>query len=72
MRCSYHESLMTHAMVFTAVDTDPEDESRTTAWRVENSWGPDLGDGGFFRSALRSRSCAAPRGAAPLTRLCAQ
>eukprot|EP00475_Leptophrys_vorax_P002660 TRINITY_DN11496_c0_g2_i1.p1 TRINITY_DN11496_c0_g2~~TRINITY_DN11496_c0_g2_i1.p1 ORF type:complete len:469 (+),score=132.69 TRINITY_DN11496_c0_g2_i1:170-1576(+) len=35
-RLRYHQSLMTHAMVFTAFDGPPEQPTR---WRVENSWG---------------------------------
>jgi bleomycin hydrolase len=35
-RLRYHQSLMTHAMVFTAFDGPQECPTR---WRVENSWG---------------------------------
>ena len=45
-RLRYGESLMTHAMVFTGVDLD--DEEKASWFRVENSWGTDNGDGGFF------------------------
>jgi bleomycin hydrolase len=37
---------MTHAMVLTGVDLD--DEGRPMKWRVENSWGTDLGDEGYM------------------------
>jgi bleomycin hydrolase len=36
-RLAYHESAMTHAMLFTGVDLL---EGVTRRWRVENSWGP--------------------------------
>lgn len=39
------ESLMTHAMVLTGVD---EVDGRPRRWRVENSWGEDIGDKGYF------------------------
>jgi bleomycin hydrolase len=44
-RIRYHESLMTHAMLFTGVDILDGSPRR---WRVENSWGDDSGDGGFY------------------------
>jgi bleomycin hydrolase len=44
-RLLYGESAMTHAMVFTGVDV-VDDEPRR--WRVENSWGDDVGKKGFF------------------------
>ena len=37
-RLEYHQSLMTHAMLFTGVDTV---EGAPRRWRVENSWGSD-------------------------------
>ena len=40
------ESAMDHAMLFTGVDLDEAGQPR--AWRVENSWGDELGDSGFF------------------------
>lgn len=40
------ESAMDHAMLFTGVDLDEAGEPR--AWRVENSWGDEPGDSGFF------------------------
>jgi bleomycin hydrolase len=45
-RLDYGQSRMTHAMVLTGVDLD--DAGRPTKWRVENSWGTDLGDKGYM------------------------
>ena len=39
------DSLMTHAMVFTGMD---ENDGTVRRWRVENSWGPDKADKGFW------------------------
>jgi bleomycin hydrolase len=39
-------SAMTHAMVLTAVDLD--DAGNPLKWRVENSWGTDAGQDGYF------------------------
>lgn len=45
-RLLYHDSLMTHAMLFTGVDVR---EGQPQRWRVENSWGPeDKADKGFY------------------------
>jgi bleomycin hydrolase len=44
-RLAYHESAMTHAMLFTGVDVL---DGKTRRWRVENSWGSDRGRDGFF------------------------
>jgi bleomycin hydrolase len=44
-RLAYHETAMTHAMLFTGVDV-LDDEIRR--WRVENSWGSDRGKDGFY------------------------
>jgi bleomycin hydrolase len=44
-RLEYGETRMTHAMLFTGVDVL---EGRTRRWRVENSWGSDPGQKGFF------------------------
>ena len=44
-RLEYHESAMTHAMLFTGVDIL---DGATRRWRVENSWGADRGDDGFY------------------------
>ena len=45
-RLDYCQSRMNHAMVLTAVDISPD--NRTTRWRVENSWGGEIGDKGFM------------------------
>ena len=45
-RLLHGESLMTHAMVFTAADV-PEGAEVPTLWRVENSWGVDTGEKGY-------------------------
>jgi len=44
-RLVYHETLMTHAMLFTGVDVL---DGVTRRWRVENSWGSDRGKDGFY------------------------
>ena len=44
-RLQSHETAMNHAMVFTGVDVVDGAPKR---WRVENSWGPDNADKGFF------------------------
>ncbi len=45
-RLDYGQSLMTHAMVFQGVDLD--EEEKPIRWRVENSWGDDSGEKGYF------------------------
>ena len=45
-RLDYGESLMTHAMVFQGVNLD--ENGKPDRWRVENSWGPDAGAGGYY------------------------
>lgn len=48
-RLDYHETLMTHAMLFTGVDViDDENGQRARRWRVENSWGDENGKKGFY------------------------
>ncbi len=49
-RLNYHQTLMTHAMLFTGVDVvGPADSPRARRWRVENSWGDEnTGRKGFF------------------------
>ena len=49
-RLLYHQTLMTHAMLFTGVDVvGPTDSPRPRRWRVENSWGEEnCGRKGFF------------------------
>ena len=44
-RLVYRESMMTHAMLFTGVDLVDDVPRR---WRVENSWGDEMGTDGFF------------------------
>lgn len=41
----YGEAMMTHAMVFTGVDLV---DGAPRRWRVENSWGEEPGEKGFF------------------------
>ena len=45
-RVNTGESAMNHAMLFTGVDVDEAGAPRR--WRVENSWGEEHGDKGFF------------------------
>jgi bleomycin hydrolase len=44
-RLIYHETQMTHAMLFTGVDIL---DGATRKWRVENSWGSTRGKDGFY------------------------
>ncbi len=44
-RLDYGESQMTHAMVFTGVNLV---DGKPNRWKVENSWGSDIGNKGFF------------------------
>jgi bleomycin hydrolase len=44
-RLHYHQTLMTHAMLFTGVDVVDGTPRR---WRVENSWGEENGQKGYF------------------------
>ena len=46
-RLIYGDSLMTHAMMMTAVSLD-KDTKEARKWRVENSWGDDRGDKGYL------------------------
>ncbi len=41
----YGDSLMTHAMVFTAVNVV---DGKTVRWKVENSWGDKSGKEGWY------------------------
>ncbi|MCI2048518.1 MAG: C1 family peptidase [Lachnospiraceae bacterium] len=45
-RLDYGESLMTHAMVITGVDLD--EKGNPVRWKVENSWGKEVGKDGFY------------------------
>jgi len=49
-RLSHHDTLMTHAMLFVGVDvvTGPEGKNTPRRWRVENSWGDEKADKGFW------------------------
>ncbi|HUJ04886.1 MAG TPA: C1 family peptidase [Streptosporangiaceae bacterium] len=44
-RLIYHETQMTHAMLFTGVDIA---DGVARKWRVENSWGTERGKDGFY------------------------
>jgi bleomycin hydrolase len=44
-RLLYHETLMTHAMLFTGVDVV---DGAPRRWRVENSWGEENGQKGYY------------------------
>jgi bleomycin hydrolase len=44
-RLKYHQSLMTHAMVITGVHLE---DGKPVRWRVENSWGDEVGQKGYF------------------------
>jgi bleomycin hydrolase len=44
-RLLYGESVLTHAMVFTGVNLSNE---KPTRWKVENSWGEERGEKGYF------------------------
>ena len=45
-RLDYGQSLMTHAMVFMGVDLD--EAGNPVRWCVENSWGDEPGDKGYY------------------------
>lgn len=45
-RLDYGQSLMTHAMVFQGVNLD--ENGKPNRWRVENSWGKDAGNDGYY------------------------
>jgi bleomycin hydrolase len=45
-RLDYGQSRMNHAMVFTGVNIGEDGSPRR--WRVENSWGEEPGDKGFY------------------------
>ena len=44
-RLRYGQTMMTHAMLFTGVDVV---DGKPRRWRVENSWGDDSGEKGFY------------------------
>ncbi len=45
-RLRTNESSMTHAMVISGVHLDPN--GKPVRYKVENSWGPDVGNKGYF------------------------
>ena len=45
-RLNYHDSYATHAMILTGAGFDAE--GKPARWKIENSWGPDVGDKGYF------------------------
>ncbi len=45
-RFAYRQARFSHAMVLKGVDID--DDGKPVAWRVENSWGKDVGNEGMF------------------------
>ena len=45
-RLHHHETLMTHAMLFTGIDVRDGSARR---WKVENSWGAENGRDGFYQ-----------------------
>jgi bleomycin hydrolase len=48
-RLEHHEAAMTHAMLLTGVDVvEGEDGDRPRRWRVENSWGTERGEQGYW------------------------
>ena len=51
-RLEYHQTAMTHAMLFTGVDVV---DGKPRRWRVENSWDDKVGQKGFF---LMNDSCS--------------
>ncbi|GAB3925510.1 C1 family peptidase [Microlunatus endophyticus] len=44
-RLEYHQTMMTHAMLFTGVDLV---DGTPRKWRVENSWGDESAEKGFY------------------------
>ena len=46
-RVRFDDSAMNHAMAFVGVDV-ADDGKTTNRWRVENSWGEDIADKGYF------------------------
>lgn len=45
-RFAYGQAHMSHAMTFKGVDLD--EDGNPLKWRVENTWGPDVGDKGMY------------------------
>ncbi|KAI4556799.1 hypothetical protein MJG53_021031 [Ovis ammon polii x Ovis aries] len=63
-RLTFGESLMTHAMTFTAVSEKDDQDGAFIKWRVENSWGEDHGHKGkFYHNASKVFAlCPLPSG----------
>jgi bleomycin hydrolase len=49
-RLSAREEVADHAMLITGVDLD---QNKPTAWKVENSWGDEVGDKGYWTMSDR-------------------
>ncbi|MBQ7670533.1 MAG: peptidase C1 [Clostridia bacterium] len=45
-RLEYHDSFATHAMILVGVNFD--ESGRPERWKIENSWGEDVGKHGYF------------------------
>ena len=45
-RLEYHDSFATHAMIFVGVNFD--ENGRPDRWKIENSWGEEVGSKGYF------------------------
>ena len=45
-RLEYHDSFATHAMIFVGVNFD--EKGRPDRWKIENSWGEEVGKKGYF------------------------
>lgn len=45
-RLEYHASYATHAMILVGVSFDPN--GKPCRWKIENSWGDDVGNKGYF------------------------
>lgn len=45
-RLEYNSSSATHAMILVGVHFD--ETGVPDRWKIENSWGKDVGDGGYF------------------------
>lgn len=45
-RLQYGESILTHAMAFTGVNIN--NQNQVERWKVQNSWGDKVGENGFF------------------------
>jgi bleomycin hydrolase len=45
-RLEYHDSFATHAMIFVGVNFDRN--GRPDRWKIENSWGEEVGKKGYF------------------------